>query len=259
MPRRCAASISIVPRRSRVPDGGILSRRRIDGRQALHSCGAEQPRLGGSRRRLSASPRSGIRFTSRMPQPPWPGRSRTSSRMAATRTKSSSRASRPEGISPRWSGWTKLSGQTRHRRQSNRRPHPVTGQMITHQTVRKEQGIEPSRFRPTIDEFAPLYHVRQTRRPRCASPAAGRSTCSCARGKLVLRLHDEARRPQSRQAHRNRRRRSRPLRCRLLAARHDLYRGSTPRWQQPSKRRLHRDPDLDRTRRRWFCQQRDRR
>jgi acetyl esterase/lipase len=37
---------------------------------------------------------------------------------------------------------------------------PVTGQMITHQTVRKEQGIEPSKFRPTIDKFAPLYHVR---------------------------------------------------------------------------------------------------
>jgi acetyl esterase/lipase len=37
---------------------------------------------------------------------------------------------------------------------------PVTGQMITHQTVRKDQGIEPSRTRPTIDQFAPLYHVR---------------------------------------------------------------------------------------------------
>ena len=37
---------------------------------------------------------------------------------------------------------------------------PVTGQMITHQTVRVEQGIEPSRFRPTIDKFAPLHHVR---------------------------------------------------------------------------------------------------
>ncbi|MBA4019833.1 MAG: lipase [Pirellula sp.] len=37
---------------------------------------------------------------------------------------------------------------------------PVTGQMITHQTVRKDQGIEPSRTRPTIDRFAPLYHVR---------------------------------------------------------------------------------------------------
>lgn len=37
---------------------------------------------------------------------------------------------------------------------------PVTGQMITHQTVRKEQGIEPSKFRPTIDKYGPLYHVR---------------------------------------------------------------------------------------------------
>jgi acetyl esterase/lipase len=35
---------------------------------------------------------------------------------------------------------------------------PVTGQMITHFTLRTEQGIE--RDRPTIDRFAPLYHVR---------------------------------------------------------------------------------------------------
>lgn len=42
---------------------------------------------------------------------------------------------------------------------------PVTGQMITHQTVRKEQGIEPSKFRPTIDRFAPLYHVRKDAPP----------------------------------------------------------------------------------------------
>jgi acetyl esterase/lipase len=42
---------------------------------------------------------------------------------------------------------------------------PVTGQMITHQTVRKEQGIEPSKFRPTIDAFAPLYHVRKDAPP----------------------------------------------------------------------------------------------
>jgi len=42
---------------------------------------------------------------------------------------------------------------------------PVTGQMITHQTVRKEQGIEPSKFRPTIDRFAPLYHVRNDAPP----------------------------------------------------------------------------------------------
>ncbi len=42
---------------------------------------------------------------------------------------------------------------------------PVTGQMITHQTVRKEQGIEPSKFRPTIDKFAPLYHIRKDAPP----------------------------------------------------------------------------------------------
>ncbi|HUT95949.1 MAG TPA: alpha/beta hydrolase [Thermoguttaceae bacterium] len=42
---------------------------------------------------------------------------------------------------------------------------PVTGQMITHQTVRKEQGIEPSQFRPTIDKYAPLYHVRNDTPP----------------------------------------------------------------------------------------------
>lgn len=42
---------------------------------------------------------------------------------------------------------------------------PVTGQMITHQTVRKEQGIEPSQFRPTIDPYAPLYHVRKDTPP----------------------------------------------------------------------------------------------
>jgi acetyl esterase/lipase len=42
---------------------------------------------------------------------------------------------------------------------------PVTGQMITHQTVRVEQGIEPSRFRPTIDRFGPLHHVRKDAPP----------------------------------------------------------------------------------------------
>jgi acetyl esterase/lipase len=42
---------------------------------------------------------------------------------------------------------------------------PVTGQMITHQTVRKEQGIEPSNLRPTIDQFAPLYHIRKDAPP----------------------------------------------------------------------------------------------
>lgn len=42
---------------------------------------------------------------------------------------------------------------------------PVTGQMITHQTVRKEQGIEASQFRPTIDKFGPLYHIRKDAPP----------------------------------------------------------------------------------------------
>jgi acetyl esterase/lipase len=35
---------------------------------------------------------------------------------------------------------------------------PVTGQMITHYTVRADQGIEKTQ--PTIDRYAPLYHVR---------------------------------------------------------------------------------------------------
>lgn len=42
---------------------------------------------------------------------------------------------------------------------------PMTGQMITHQAVRKEQGITPFDLRPTIDEFAPLYHIRKTAPP----------------------------------------------------------------------------------------------
>ena len=42
---------------------------------------------------------------------------------------------------------------------------PVSGQMITHQTVRKEQGIEPSTLRPTIDQYAPLYHIRKDAPP----------------------------------------------------------------------------------------------
>ncbi len=41
----------------------------------------------------------------------------------------------------------------------------VSGQMITHQTIRKEQGIEPNQFRPTIDEFAPLHHIRKDAPP----------------------------------------------------------------------------------------------
>lgn len=35
---------------------------------------------------------------------------------------------------------------------------PLSGQMITHQTVRKEQGIPKEQ--PSIDRYAPLYHVR---------------------------------------------------------------------------------------------------
>ncbi|MBN2294390.1 MAG: alpha/beta hydrolase [Pirellulales bacterium] len=42
---------------------------------------------------------------------------------------------------------------------------PVTGQMITHQTVRKEQGVEPYQLRPTIDQYAPLYHIRKDTPP----------------------------------------------------------------------------------------------
>jgi acetyl esterase/lipase len=42
---------------------------------------------------------------------------------------------------------------------------PVTGQMITHFTIRKEQGVTPNETRPTIDRFAPLYHVRSDAPP----------------------------------------------------------------------------------------------
>ncbi len=45
---------------------------------------------------------------------------------------------------------------------------PVTGQMITHQTVRKEQGIESGQIRPFIDRFAPLHHVRADAPPTLA-------------------------------------------------------------------------------------------
>lgn len=37
---------------------------------------------------------------------------------------------------------------------------PVTGQMITHYTIREEQGIKPSKTRPIIDKYAPVHHVR---------------------------------------------------------------------------------------------------
>lgn len=40
---------------------------------------------------------------------------------------------------------------------------PLSGQTITHFTVRKERGIEDTR--PVIDEFAPLYHVRKDSPP----------------------------------------------------------------------------------------------
>lgn len=35
---------------------------------------------------------------------------------------------------------------------------PLSGQMITHFTIRKERGIRDTQ--PIVDEFAPLYHVR---------------------------------------------------------------------------------------------------
>ena len=40
---------------------------------------------------------------------------------------------------------------------------PFSGQMITHFTIRKEQGIEDTQ--PVIDKFAPLYHVRKDAPP----------------------------------------------------------------------------------------------
>jgi acetyl esterase/lipase len=40
---------------------------------------------------------------------------------------------------------------------------PIAGQMVTHSTVRAEQGI--SEKRPVIDEFAPAYHVRKDAPP----------------------------------------------------------------------------------------------
>ena len=54
---------------------------------------------------------------------------------------------------------------------------PVTGQMITHQTVRKEQGVEPSKFRSTIDRFAPLYHVRKDAPPTLCITGGWEWTC----------------------------------------------------------------------------------
>ena len=40
---------------------------------------------------------------------------------------------------------------------------PISGQMITHFTIRKEAGIEDTR--PVIDEYAPLNHVRKDAPP----------------------------------------------------------------------------------------------
>ena len=40
---------------------------------------------------------------------------------------------------------------------------PFSGQMITHFTIREEQGIEKTR--PVIDAYAPLYHVRKDAPP----------------------------------------------------------------------------------------------
>lgn len=42
---------------------------------------------------------------------------------------------------------------------------PLSGQTITHFTIRKERGIENTR--PMIDEFAPLYYVRADAPPLC--------------------------------------------------------------------------------------------
>lgn len=41
---------------------------------------------------------------------------------------------------------------------------PLAGQCITHMTIRKEQGITPD-WRPTIDRYAPLFHIRADARP----------------------------------------------------------------------------------------------
>jgi hypothetical protein len=40
---------------------------------------------------------------------------------------------------------------------------PFSGQAITHFTIRKENGIKETQ--PTIDAYAPLYHVRPTAPP----------------------------------------------------------------------------------------------
>ncbi|UCD50189.1 MAG: glycoside hydrolase family 97 catalytic domain-containing protein [Phycisphaerales bacterium] len=56
---------------------------------------------------------------------------------------------------------------------------PVSGQMITHSTVREERGIP--RTRPIIDEAAPLYHVRSD---------APRTLCICGGNDLPIRAEE---------------------------------------------------------------------
>lgn len=45
---------------------------------------------------------------------------------------------------------------------------PVTGQMVTHATIRGELEVPDARTRPTIDKYAPLYHVRADAPPTLA-------------------------------------------------------------------------------------------
>ena len=56
---------------------------------------------------------------------------------------------------------------------------PVSGQMITHSTVRRERGIP--RSRPVIDEAAPSYHVRAD---------APRILCICGGNDLPIRAEE---------------------------------------------------------------------
>jgi acetyl esterase/lipase len=56
---------------------------------------------------------------------------------------------------------------------------PVSGQMITHSTVRQERGIP--RSHPLVDEAAPLYYVR---------PDAPRILCICGGDDLPMRAEE---------------------------------------------------------------------
>ncbi len=56
---------------------------------------------------------------------------------------------------------------------------PVSGQMVTHSTVRQERGI--ARTRPIVDEAAPLYHVRAD---------APRTLCICGSQDLPARAEE---------------------------------------------------------------------